>query len=144
MIVANFSNTDFNTYNLGLPQAGVWYELVNSDATSYGGSNLGNGGSVMTTGGPLHGFAQSAPITVPRMGLLVFRYNDPPDDPEPCPADISGDGVVNLSDLAGLLAAFGACDGDPGYNAAADLDGSDCVDLADLAGLLAEFGAVCP
>ncbi len=144
VIVANFSNTDFNTYNLGLPQAGVWYELVNSDATSYGGANLGNGGSVTTSGGPLHGFAQSATITVPRMGLLVFRYNDPPDDPEPCPADISGDGVVNLSDLAGLLAAFGACDGDPGYNAAADLDGSECIDLADLAGLLAEFGAVCP
>ncbi len=62
---------------------------------------------------------------------------------EPPPGDLDLDGDVDLSDLAGLLAAFGTCDGDPGFNPAADVDANDCVDLADLAGLLSAFGTTC-
>ncbi len=57
--------------------------------------------------------------------------------------DLTGDGCVDLADLAGLLAVFGACESDAGFNWFADGDGSGCVDLADLAGLLAEFGTGC-
>lgn len=53
----------------------------------------------------------------------------------PCPADFSGDGVVDASDLAVLLAAWGA--------AGADLDMSGSTDAGDLAILLAAWGA-CP
>ena len=59
----------------------------------------------------------------------------------PLVGDLDGDGDVDLSDLATLLAAYGACEGDPSYNPLADLDGSGCVDLADLAALLANYGA---
>ncbi len=55
--------------------------------------------------------------------------------------DLDGDGDVDLSDLAALLAAYGACTGGPGFNPAADLDLSGCVDLSDLAILLAHYGA---
>lgn len=60
-----------------------------------------------------------------------------------CPGDIARDGVVDLSDFAGFLAAFGAIDGDANYNAAADLDSDLDVDLNDLAGFLALFGLNC-
>ena len=56
------------------------------------------------------------------------------------PGDVDGDGDVDLTDLATLLAAYGTCDGDPGYNAAADLDDSGCIDLSDLATLLSNYG----
>lgn len=64
--------------------------------------------------------------------------------PRPCPGDINGDGVIELSDLALLLAAFGTQAGDPGFNASADLDVNGVVELSDLATLLAGFGSACP
>jgi hypothetical protein len=61
-----------------------------------------------------------------------------------CKGDVDGDGSTCLSDLAALLAAFGTCEGDPGYNPDANLvrDGESerCIDLADLALLLSDFG----
>ncbi|MCA9243490.1 MAG: hypothetical protein KDA32_06020, partial [Phycisphaerales bacterium] len=57
-----------------------------------------------------------------------------------CPGDINADRVVDLSDLAGLLAHFGQTNA---YTPEGDITGDHVVDLADLAGLLAEFGNVC-
>ncbi|MCA9243194.1 MAG: hypothetical protein KDA32_04505, partial [Phycisphaerales bacterium] len=54
--------------------------------------------------------------------------------------DVDFDNDVDLGDLAGLLAAFGANLGDPAYNAQADLDLDGSIGLGDLAGLLANFG----
>ncbi|MCA9243457.1 MAG: hypothetical protein KDA32_05855 [Phycisphaerales bacterium] len=57
-----------------------------------------------------------------------------------CEGDLNGDNMVDLSDLASLLAHFGTS----GVSRAdGDLDGNGTVDLADLAALLAHFGEVC-
>jgi hypothetical protein len=62
-----------------------------------------------------------------------------------CAGDINGDGTVNITDLAILLAAYGACQGAPQYYPGADLYGDDdCVTLADLALLLSHYGETCP
>jgi hypothetical protein len=60
----------------------------------------------------------------------------------PCPGDVDGDGDVDLSDLATLLANFGVSGGATPEQG--DLDGDEDVDLSDLAALLANFGATCP
>lgn len=59
----------------------------------------------------------------------------------PCPGDVNGDGSVNLTDLATLLANFGIPSG--ATRSQGDLDGDGDVDLTDLATLLANFGTVC-
>lgn len=62
------------------------------------------------------------------------------DSCEDCEGDLDGSGVVDLTDLATLLANFGGAGG----AAQGDLDGSGTIDLADLSLMLSRFGDVCP
>jgi hypothetical protein len=55
-----------------------------------------------------------------------------------CPADLTGDGSVDVSDLLVLLGAWGACSG-----CASDLNGDGFVDVSDLLMLFAAWGT-CP
>lgn len=57
------------------------------------------------------------------------------------PGDLDGDGDVDVADLASLLAVYGLCTGNAGFDPAADFDGSGCIDIADLAVLLANYGS---
>lgn len=57
--------------------------------------------------------------------------------------DLTGDGTVGHTDLAGLLAAWGSQPGDPTWNPDADLDGDGVVGHSDLAALLANYGLAC-
>ena len=59
-----------------------------------------------------------------------------------CPGDLDGDGAIGLSDLASLLANYGATSGVDYFDGDIDLDGD--VDLSDLAELLAVYGTTCP
>jgi hypothetical protein len=61
--------------------------------------------------------------------------------PLPCHGDINGDGVVDVSDLLALLAAWGPC-ADPN-NCPADINGDGVVDVTDLLALLSAWGD-CP
>lgn len=58
------------------------------------------------------------------------------DSGTPCPADITGDGVIDGADLGGLLAGWGTAGG--------DIDGNGTTDGSDLAALLSVFGSACP
>jgi 1,4-alpha-glucan branching enzyme len=68
--VANFSPTVYSGFRVGLPTAGGWREVINTDATDYGGSGQGNLGRVETEPVSWHGFDQSATMTVPPLGVV--------------------------------------------------------------------------
>lgn len=63
-------------------------------------------------------------------------------DPSDCFGDLNGDGAIDLSDLAHLLAHYGITSGASPEDGDLDLDGD--VDLSDLAGLLGVYGTPCP
>jgi 1,4-alpha-glucan branching enzyme len=66
--IINFSGGPHESYRLGLPYAGRWNEILNTDSQSYGGSGVGNLGSVIAEEVPWHGQPFSARITVPPLG----------------------------------------------------------------------------
>jgi 1,4-alpha-glucan branching enzyme len=68
--IANFSALPHMKYRVGLPRAGRWREILNTDAAIYGGSGLGNLGGVDAVPEPWHGRPASATLTVPPMGVL--------------------------------------------------------------------------
>jgi 1,4-alpha-glucan branching enzyme len=60
-------------YRLGVPVSGVWREIVNTDATVYGGSGIGNGGQVTADDIPAHGHSASVSLTLPPLATLILR-----------------------------------------------------------------------
>jgi len=64
---------------LGLPRAGSWREILNTDAVAYGGSGIGNLGIVLAEAVPDRGFPASAEVTLPPLGT-IWLLNDPRED----------------------------------------------------------------
>jgi len=73
VLVFNFTPVPRLDYRLGVPEAGWYDELLNSDASIYGGSNLGNAGGAATEPVAAHGFEQSLRLTIPPLGCLFLK-----------------------------------------------------------------------
>ncbi len=71
--VANFSALPLEGYRIGLPAGGTWTEVLNTDAHDYGGSGVGNLGTVYAEDVPWHGLPASAALRVPPLGALWLR-----------------------------------------------------------------------
>jgi len=71
--VANFSGAPHLGYRVGLPYAGAWDEILNTDSVQYGGSGVGNLGRVEATQAPCHGQPASATLSVPPLGAIWLR-----------------------------------------------------------------------
>jgi 1,4-alpha-glucan branching enzyme len=72
VVVMNLSPIPREGYRLGLPRPGRWVEQLNTDASTYGGSNVGNGGGIQTDDIPWHNQRHSAEITIPPLGVLYL------------------------------------------------------------------------
>jgi 1,4-alpha-glucan branching enzyme len=68
--IVNFSPVPHENYRVGLPTAGTWTEILNTDAEIYGGSGVGNLGAVTAEGPGWHGQPHSADIRVPPLGAV--------------------------------------------------------------------------
>ena len=77
VMVFNFSNSALSNYRIGVPAAGEWEEILNTDAFEYGGSGVGNLGSVSSQDEPHDGFDQSLGLSVPPLGAVWFRRRPP-------------------------------------------------------------------
>ncbi|MBK3509790.1 MULTISPECIES: 1,4-alpha-glucan branching protein GlgB [Pseudomonas] len=73
LVVANFTPVPREAYAVGVPFAGRWSEVINSDADMYAGSNYGNGGEVFTQDEPRHGQPVSLSLNLPPLGVLILR-----------------------------------------------------------------------
>jgi 1,4-alpha-glucan branching enzyme len=60
-------------YRLGVPESGFYRELINTDAETYGGSNVGNLGGVRTQDVPWMGREHSILIHLPPLATLAFK-----------------------------------------------------------------------
>jgi 1,4-alpha-glucan branching enzyme len=80
-VVVNFSGEPHFDYRVGLPSTGRWREAINSDATAYGGSGVGNMGQVHATAVPWHGRPASAVLTVPPLATLWLTHSPAPPPP---------------------------------------------------------------
>jgi 1,4-alpha-glucan branching enzyme len=72
VVVANFTPVPREEYRVGVPRAGYYREVLNSDAEVYGGSGVGNKGGLSSDPTPWHGCDQSIAVTVPPLGIVLF------------------------------------------------------------------------
>ena len=72
-IAFNFTSLTQSGYRVGVPQAGTYTELLNTDSMHYGGRNEGNTGRIRTEPVPAHGFPQSLNLTLPPLAALFLR-----------------------------------------------------------------------
>ena len=73
LVVLNFTPVPRLNYRVCVPSGGFWREVLNSDAKDYGGDGFGNFGGVEATPEPCHHRSHSLMITLPPLGILIFK-----------------------------------------------------------------------
>jgi 1,4-alpha-glucan branching enzyme len=73
VVVLNFTPVPHHKYRIGVPEAGDYAELLNSDSSYYDGSDVGNKGHISTTPEPSNGHAQSLLLTLPPLGGVILQ-----------------------------------------------------------------------
>jgi 1,4-alpha-glucan branching enzyme len=71
--VVNFTPVPRHRYRIGVPRSGEYLEMLNSDATIYGGSGMGNAGRVASEPIPTHAHEHSINLTLPPLGILLLK-----------------------------------------------------------------------
>ena len=73
LVCCNFTPVVRHGYRVGVPIAGQWTEIFNSDSLTYGGSNVGNYPGRGSTGVPHHGRSDSILVDMPPLAVTMFR-----------------------------------------------------------------------
>ena len=74
VIVANFTPQNHSNYRIGVPVKGFYEEIFNTDASQYGGSNLGNMGGKSTDSYNIHSYENSIDLCLPPLSVLVLKH----------------------------------------------------------------------
>jgi 1,4-alpha-glucan branching enzyme len=78
VVVCNCTPVVRENYRVGVPEAGFYQELLNTDAASYGGSNVGNFGGVEAEAVPWIGHSHSLRLTLPPLGAIFLAKRRAP------------------------------------------------------------------
>jgi 1,4-alpha-glucan branching enzyme len=73
LVVCNMTPVPRHRYSVGVPHAGAWREIANTDSRFYGGSDMGNEGAVHAVSSPSHGQQQSLELTLPPLATIMLR-----------------------------------------------------------------------
>lgn len=73
VVVMNCTPVPRTNYRIGVPRAGSFTEIINSDAKIYGGEDIGNLGKVKTEKIASHGYPQCLSLTIPPLGILILK-----------------------------------------------------------------------
>ncbi|MDR1840631.1 MAG: 1,4-alpha-glucan branching protein GlgB [Holophagales bacterium] len=76
VVVLNLSGATRDNYRVGVPQSGVYKELLNTDSAYYGGWNHGNLGELETENIPAHHHQQSLRMTLPPLSALFLKNQE--------------------------------------------------------------------
>ena len=74
LVAVNLTPVPRHGYRVGVPHAGRWAEILNSDAAGYGGGGLGNGEALQSADVPSHGQDQSLDLTIPPLAAIILRF----------------------------------------------------------------------
>jgi len=74
LVILNCTPVPRPGYRVGVPRAGEWQEIFNSDAIEYGGAGIGNFGMNPTSPVASHGHPQSLELELPPLGALFLRF----------------------------------------------------------------------
>jgi len=73
LMVCNLTPVPRHGWRIGVPQDGIWREIMNTDSSHYGGSNVGNNGRAVAEPEPMHGQAWSLNLSLPPLGAVWFE-----------------------------------------------------------------------
>ncbi|MBA2487689.1 MAG: 1,4-alpha-glucan branching protein GlgB, partial [Nitrospira sp.] len=73
-VICNFTPVPRSNYRVGASRGGYWKEILNSDATIYGGRGWGNAGGVETSPVPLQGRMHSLTLTLPALSVVLLKH----------------------------------------------------------------------
>jgi 1,4-alpha-glucan branching enzyme len=73
VVICNFTPLPRYNYRIGVPKAGRYTELLNSDSQYYGGGNIGNSGKIETDPVTWHAWAQSLSLTIPPLATIILK-----------------------------------------------------------------------
>ena len=73
--VANFTPLPRDGYRLGVPEAGTWRTVLDTDAACYGGSNYGDGAAATAEPSPWRDQPASLVLNLPPLATLILRLD---------------------------------------------------------------------
>lgn len=74
VVLINMTPEPRRDYRIGMPRAGRWREVLNSDAALYGGGNIGNDGLIEAEPIPALGQPASATVVLPPLAAVILRF----------------------------------------------------------------------